>query len=102
MTAAMFVLYGDLSLLNRTSRYGRKILPSPQSGSSSASSSSIGLRTRFSNTSLLRCQYAFELSSSSPSKNSSASTGHQRNAIAASSPRVSEQRSESRRRPEDD
>ncbi len=41
----MEVLYGDLSLLNRTSRYGRKILPSPHSGSSSIRSASIGART---------------------------------------------------------
>ncbi len=29
----MAVLYGDLSRLNRTSRYGRKIFPAPNSGS---------------------------------------------------------------------
>jgi len=43
--AAIDVLYGDLSALKRTSRFGRKILPGPNSGSSSASSSTIGART---------------------------------------------------------
>ncbi len=43
--AAIVVLYGDLSALNRTSRFGRKIFPVPNSGSSSASSSAIGART---------------------------------------------------------
>ena len=41
----MFVLYGDLSALNRMSRYGRKILPSPNSGVSSSISASMGART---------------------------------------------------------
>jgi hypothetical protein len=43
--AEMAVLYGDLSLLKRTSRYGRKTRPSPYWGASSASSASIGPRT---------------------------------------------------------
>ena len=42
----MLVLYGDLSALNRTSRYGRKILPAPNSGSSSSISAAIGAYTR--------------------------------------------------------
>ena len=63
----MFVLYGDLSALKRTSRYGRKMRPSPHSGASSASSSSIGARTMVSYVSLCRCQYALELSASSAS-----------------------------------
>jgi hypothetical protein len=45
MTAPMLVLYGDLSLLNLTSRYGRKIFASPNSGASSSRSSVIGPRT---------------------------------------------------------
>src|SRR5690242_4208394 len=85
MTAAMFVLYGDLSALNRTSRYGRKILPSPNSGSSSATSSSIGARTSCSYCSLWASQYVLVFSASSPSKNSSASTFQPLNAIVASS-----------------
>src|SRR3990170_137625 len=83
--APIFVLYGDLSLLNRTSRYGRKILPSPHLGASSWRSSSIGARTRVSYVPLFRCQNALLFSSSSPSKNSSASAFQPRNAIATSS-----------------
>lgn len=58
----MCVLYGDLSALNRTSRLGRKILPGPNPGSSSASSRSIGSRTACSYRSLWDCQKVLELS----------------------------------------
>ena len=44
MTAPMWVLYGDLSALNLTSRYGRKIFGSPNSAASSSVSSVIGAR----------------------------------------------------------
>src|SRR5262252_1384059 len=72
----MFVLYGDLSLLNRTSRYGRKTCPFPHSFWSSETSSSIGARTSVSYVDLFRSQNAFVFSSSSRSKNSSASAFH--------------------------
>ncbi len=41
----MCVLYGVLSRLNRTSRYGRKIFGSPNSAASSSVSSVIGRST---------------------------------------------------------
>src|SRR5437868_12513055 len=77
----MLVLYGSLLALNRTSRYGRKILPSPYFGLSSASSASMGAFTFSSYTCLWSCQYVFELSASSPSKNSRASAGQPLNAV---------------------
>src|SRR5438105_12201837 len=80
---AMFVLYGVLSLLKRTSRYGRNTFtPGPNSALSSARSSSIGARTADRYVSLFASQYALELSSSSPSKNASASSVQPRNAMA--------------------
>ena len=63
----MRVLYGDLSALKRTSRFGRNTFAGPNSGSSSASSSSIGARTSSSNSRLWASQYVLELSASSPS-----------------------------------
>ncbi len=63
----MAVLYGVLSALNRTSRYGRKIFPGPNSSASSASSSAIGAYTADSYTALCAVQYALELSAASPS-----------------------------------
>src|SRR5690349_25178374 len=82
----MLVLYGSSLALNRTSRYGRKIFPSPYFGLSSASSASIGAFTLSSYTCLWSCQYAFELSASRPSKNSSASAGHPLNGIRRRGP----------------
>src|SRR3954454_322975 len=82
-TAAMFVLYGVLSLLKRTSRYGRNTFVGPNSADSSPTSSSIGPFTSDRYRSLFASQYAFELSSSSPSKNANASSVQPRNAMAA-------------------
>ena len=63
----MVVLYGDLSALNRTSLFGRKIRPAPNSGSNSVSRSAIGPYTCLSYVSLWSSQYVLELSASRPS-----------------------------------
>src|SRR4029077_3782858 len=78
----MFVLYGDLSLLKRTSRYGRNTWPLPHSLWSSDTSSSIGARTRVSYVVLFRSQNALVFSSSRRSKNSSASAFQPANAMS--------------------
>src|SRR5271165_5085518 len=48
MVAPMCVLYGDLSVLKRTSRLGRNTLPSPNSGANSARIAFIGVERRLS------------------------------------------------------
>ncbi len=58
---------GVLSCENRRSRYGRKILAAPNSGSSAASRASSGARTHVRYASRCRSQYVLLLSASRPS-----------------------------------
>src|SRR5487761_1613892 len=79
MMDPMCVLYGDLSVLKRTSRLGRNTLASPNSGANSAGIAFIAESTTVSYTSLRAVQYALELPPSRPSQNSRASAGRPRN-----------------------
>ncbi len=81
--AAWLVLYGVLSLLKRTSRYGRNILPGPNSSSSASSRATIGSRTSASQTALWVAQNSLLLSASSPTYSSRARSENPWNDVMA-------------------
>ena len=61
VTMPIWSLYGDLSALNRTSRYGRKTFTSPNSSASASASCSNGLATRSSKRARWAAHHSFVL-----------------------------------------